>query len=135
MNWNSADFLAHSMAGPISVKTASMYPDLFKSLFLLDSIIVVPPDKARSFSGRGSMVRSDFVYDDLESAVKSFRLIPPQPCNNDYLLKHIAVNSFKQTEQGWILKSDGMIMRTYTCLLYTSPSPRDKRQSRMPSSA
>ena len=26
-------------------------------------------------------------------------------------------------------------IRTYTCLLYTSPSPRDKRQSRMPSSA
>ena len=25
--------------------------------------------------------------------------------------------------------------RTDTCLLYTSPSPRDKRQSRMPSSA
>ena len=24
---------------------------------------------------------------------------------------------------------------TYPCLLYTSPSPRDKRQSRMPSSA
>ena len=26
-------------------------------------------------------------------------------------------------------------LNTYTCLLYTSPSPRDKRQSRMPSSA
>ena len=26
-------------------------------------------------------------------------------------------------------------VRTYNCLLYTSPSPRDKRQSRMPSSA
>ena len=25
--------------------------------------------------------------------------------------------------------------QTYSCLLYTSPSPRDKRQSRMPSSA
>ena len=25
--------------------------------------------------------------------------------------------------------------RLYRCLLYTSPSPRDKRQSRMPSSA
>ena len=25
--------------------------------------------------------------------------------------------------------------RLYLCLLYTSPSPRDKRQSRMPSSA
>ena len=26
-------------------------------------------------------------------------------------------------------------LNAYTCLLYTSPSPRDKRQSRMPSSA
>ena len=26
-------------------------------------------------------------------------------------------------------------LRLHTCLLYTSPSPRDKRQSRMPSSA
>ena len=30
-----------------------------------------------------------------------------------------------------IARTDGRI----TCLLYTSPSPRDKRQSRMPSSA
>ena len=27
------------------------------------------------------------------------------------------------------------MMKYLTCLLYTSPSPRDKRQSRMPSSA
>ena len=27
------------------------------------------------------------------------------------------------------------VARRYPCLLYTSPSPRDKRQSRMPSSA
>ena len=29
----------------------------------------------------------------------------------------------------------GPVVVAYTCLLYTSPSPRDKRQSRMPSSA
>ena len=28
-----------------------------------------------------------------------------------------------------------LIVDGYACLLYTSPSPRDKRQSRMPSSA
>ena len=28
-----------------------------------------------------------------------------------------------------------LVMLVWTCLLYTSPSPRDKRQSRMPSSA
>ena len=35
------------------------------------------------------------------------------------------------------LKLQGAIetLEYYLCLLYTSPSPRDKRQSRMPSSA
>ena len=33
--------------------------------------------------------------------------------------------------QNWKFRRD----RIFTCLLYTSPSPRDKRQSRMPSSA
>ena len=31
--------------------------------------------------------------------------------------------------------ADIITLNNYTCLLYTSPSPRDKRQSRMPSSA
>ena len=29
----------------------------------------------------------------------------------------------------------GQVVQCWNCLLYTSPSPRDKRQSRMPSSA
>ena len=31
--------------------------------------------------------------------------------------------------------NEGVKLRSSGCLLYTSPSPRDKRQSRMPSSA
>ena len=34
-----------------------------------------------------------------------------------------------------IAYSASQLARFMTCLLYTSPSPRDKRQSRMPSSA
>ena len=34
---------------------------------------------------------------------------------------------------GWV--SRNIFSPLHTCLLYTSPSPRDKRQSRMPSSA
>ena len=33
------------------------------------------------------------------------------------------------------LGKQGEVVEVKTCLLYTSPSPRDKRQSRMPSSA
>ena len=35
---------------------------------------------------------------------------------------------------GWF-KQKSIIVSATNCLLYTSPSPRDKRQSRMPSSA
>ena len=37
--------------------------------------------------------------------------------------------------RGRITKLDVDAARATPCLLYTSPSPRDKRQSRMPSSA
>ena len=37
----------------------------------------------------------------------------------------------RQAGGAWLLRIDDLD----TCLLYTSPSPRDKRQSRMPSSA
>ena len=42
--------------------------------------------------------------------------------------------------EGWLknnIKCDLKIIvnRNYTCLLYTSPSPRDRTRSRMPSSA
>ena len=53
-------------------------------------------------------------------------------------------NIFVDLENGDIITESSIIsitiqneeLPTYaTCLLYTSPSPRDKRQSRMPSSA
>ncbi len=113
MGWESADFIAHSMGGSISLNATSIYPEIFKSLYLLDSIVILPPDKARNYSSNRSMIRADFIYEDEASAIESFRLIPPQPCRNEFLLNHIAINSYKQTEEGWLLKSDGKMMKTY----------------------
>jgi len=113
MGWQSADFIAHSMGGSISLNATSIYPELFKSLYLLDSIVVLPPDKVRHYSSNRSMIRADFIYETEASAIESFRLIPPQPCRNEFLLNHIAINSYKHTEEGWLLKSDGKMMKTY----------------------
>ena len=113
MDWKSADFIAHSMGGSISLNATSIYPEIFKSLYLLDSIVILPPDKVRNYSSNRSMIRADFIYEDEASAIESFRLIPPQPCRNEFLLNHIAINSYKQTEEGWLLKSDGKMMKTY----------------------
>ena len=41
----------------------------------------------------------------------------------------------EQTINQLLTEMDGFENETEICLLYTSPSPRDKRQSRMPSSA
>ena len=42
---------------------------------------------------------------------------------------------FKSWDVGDIVGAEGVLFRTKTCLLYTSPSPRDGLLSRMPSSA
>ena len=57
--------------------------------------------------------------------------------NNSELAAKYLPNDFEQK----IITSEinnennSLFQGIYTCLLYTSPSPRDKRQSRMPSSA
>ena len=53
-------------------------------------------------------------------------LIEAGPCRITQL-KTTALDGYAAVQIGYGLSKD--------CLLYTSPSPRDKRQSRMPSSA
>ena len=55
------------------------------------------------------------------------------PCY-DHTLKHKLVH-FSSSRRNEHLLHQNLAMKEYFCLLYTSPSPRDKRQSRMPSSA
>ena len=50
--------------------------------------------------------------------------------NSDMNLNSISCDGTSQNR-----KRVGRGIGSGTCLLYTSPSPRDKRQSRMPSSA
>ena len=47
---------------------------------------------------------------------------------------HIFLQNYKTRNREPLLGVE-QIITLYSCLLYTSPSPRDKRQSRMPSSA
>ena len=54
--------------------------------------------------------------------------------NQDYHgLSTAEVN--QRISNGKINTVDNKITKSYNCLLYTSPSPRDRTRSRMPSSA
>ena len=52
----------------------------------------------------------------------------------DYLLDDGSFHELDMLARHRALDS-GIETRPYTCLLYTSPSPRDRQKSRMPSSA
>ena len=71
---------------------------------------------------------------DLEKQIEAVIFAAAEPLDIDTIESKI-------TKKGSVAKSLEKLQQEYSqrginfCLLYTSPSPRDKRQSRMPSSA
>ena len=113
MGWDSVTCLAHSMGGSVSMFSTSIFPDLFSKLILLDSIIVLPPEKATAMKSSRPSSRFAVFSEELEEAIARFRLMPPQPCAKDFVLRNVAKHSYKQTEEGWTLKADPLIPKTY----------------------
>ena len=52
------------------------------------------------------------VYPDRETALARFRLQPPQPCANTYLVEYIARHSLMAAEGGWAWKFDDELPMT-----------------------
>ena len=70
-----------------------------------------------------------------ESLKQLNKALKTDPTNAQiYKLKALLYEALKDNENA-IISWNECIKHSKDCLLYTSPSPRDKRQSRMPSSA
>jgi pimeloyl-ACP methyl ester carboxylesterase len=54
------------------------------------------------------------IYPDRDSALMRFRLQPPQPCENEYILQYIARNSLMPIDGGWAWKFDEDLFTTLT---------------------
>lgn len=100
--------VAHSFGGFITMNTASKHADKFAGVMIVDSGIRPPED-----DWDGPPVRStrNRVYATLEAGLARFRLAPPQPCENHYIVDYIARHSLKQVENdagqtGWTWKFD-----------------------------
>ena len=53
----------------------------------------------------------------------------------DLSVEKVAYSAFYMSRLEWVLRRAGIKNLLFACLLYTSPSPRDRQKSRMPSSA
>jgi pimeloyl-ACP methyl ester carboxylesterase len=64
------------------------------------------PDPETQEGTSGRSFRNPKTYPTEEEALARFRLVPPQPCENDFILDHIARHSLRETEAGWTWKFD-----------------------------
>lgn len=102
--------VAHSFGGRIAIQTGSDFGDRFAGLVIVDSPIN-PPSREGGPPEREP--RPHRPYASLEEALGRFRLMPPQGCDNHYIVDYIARHSLREVEGGWIWKFDPKIWRRY----------------------
>ena len=99
------------------------------------------PEEALVSVGRGSIEDGEITLGDeeKEGCIEMFKIIHKsvEKIRELYLAEARRIAYVTPTSFLELLSSYKQVFkeRTKHCLLYTSPSPRDKRQSRMPSSA
>lgn len=105
--------VGHSMGGIVCIAAAARFGDRLAGAIIVDSP-VRRPDPESEEGTRGRAFRNPKTYADFETAVAKFRLIPPQPCENDWIVDHVARHSLHQTESGWTWKFDPVVFRRAT---------------------
>lgn len=97
--------VGHSLGGMVTIQTAATYGDDLAGAVIVDAPVRRPsPEAEEGRSGRA--FRSPGVYGTVDEAMRHFRLVPPQPCDNGYIVEWIARTSLRETDAGWTWKFD-----------------------------
>jgi len=96
--------VGHSFGGYMTMKFGREFGDRVAGAVIVDSPIR-PPDVEATRRPR-RLTGPKRVYADFEEAVGRFRLMPPQTCENDFIVEHIARHSLTKAADGWTWKFD-----------------------------
>ena len=102
--------VGHSMGGIVAIVTAARFGEELDGAIMIDAP-VRRPDPETEEGERGRMFRNPKTYPDLETAVEHFHLQPPQPCENGFIVDHIARTSLHETPDGWTWKFDPAVFQ------------------------
>lgn len=99
--------VAHSFGGSMARVAAQLFPENIAGLILIDSVISdrkrsAPPPKPLA----PPRIRS---YKSVFEAQRRFRLRPPQPRPEAYILDHLSKHSVKQVGDGYQFKLDPQV--------------------------
>jgi len=113
--------VAHSFGGFVTMKAAAEYGERLSGVVIIDSPVNPP---VRSGSGRGGdpadhKPHPHNIYPSIAAALARFRLMPPQPCENLFLLDWVARKSLKDVTgpdggPGFTWKFDPAIWRHFS---------------------
>ena len=97
--------VGHSLGGGIALELASAHGDRLAGAVIVDTPVRRPDPESRE-GARGRAFRSPGTYPDKAAALRHFRLVPSQPCENAYIIDHVGGLSVHETESGWTWKFD-----------------------------
>ena len=111
---NNTVVVAHSFGGLMALRACNIAPDRFSGLVLVDTGVRSPEEEeARDKDKQVPRLANPKIYPSQEVAMSRFRLQPPQQCENQYIVTHIARNSVEYDDEGWVWKFDEELnMRT-----------------------
>jgi pimeloyl-ACP methyl ester carboxylesterase len=105
--------IGHSMGGIVGMVVASVHGDALAGAIIVDAP-VRRPDPESQEGGAGRSFRNPKVYPTFEEALKHFRLVPPQPCDNAFILDHVARTSLRRVEGGFTWKFDPRVFTKFS---------------------
>jgi pimeloyl-ACP methyl ester carboxylesterase len=97
--------VGHSMGGFVTIATAAMHGAELEGVVVIDAPVRRPdPETMEGVSG--GMFRAPKIYPDLDEGMRHFHLVPPQACENGWLVAHIARHSLRPVAGGVTWKFD-----------------------------
>ena len=95
--------VGHSLGAQVTAVLAARHGARLRGVVLADFGVRRPGEVSRT----SRHFQNQRVYPTYEDAVARFKLIPRQPCENDWVVRHIAETSVREVEGGgWAWKFD-----------------------------
>ena len=96
--------VGHSFGGYMTMRFGAAFGDDIGGAVIVDSPIR-RPDASGNVSARRA-VSLERHYPSFEAGLSRFRLLPAQPCANEFIVEFIARHSLRQAPAGWTWKFD-----------------------------
>jgi pimeloyl-ACP methyl ester carboxylesterase len=101
--------IGHSFGGFMTMKFGAEFGERLGGAVIVDSPIRSPAEEAKRPVSPPKWANKK-IYESFGAALQRFRLMPPQSCDNDFIVEYIARHSLMPVAGGWTWKFDGAAM-------------------------